>query len=157
MSRGPGFESDAKRSPRAARVPGFKHWFKIAGENHEFAFRMLRINGCIHNPAVREALIRSAIGLSAIIADLDAQALRAENQAIRIFRVNQHGENAPRGGRDEVPVRTVIRSFPEAFGSRCIDSQRAFRILQDVNGTPSRIFRNPLELRPRRAVLVELS
>jgi len=107
--------AQAERCPGVAAVLGRQERIVIKRQHYQGAFRMIAVQRHIRNVLVLEAVVRRSERRTAVRADLDAFALRSNDNFLRVLLVNDQCVDDPvaRGHTFEI---LVIHGLPETAG-----------------------------------------
>src|SRR5690242_21791129 len=95
MAKFGALQAGTKRRPGCAAILGGKEGILVEGQDNQSALGMLAVHGHIEDVLVVETVIECRESSAAVFADLNAFALRADDDALGIFRVDHDGVDDP--------------------------------------------------------------
>ncbi len=113
-------ESRAKCCPRIATILRGEESVVVEGQHDKRTFRMFPVHGYVGDMLVLEAVVGGGESSTAVIADLHAFALCADDDALRILGIDDQSVDDPITGSHALEI-LVVDSLPEAAGGSSIE------------------------------------
>ena len=120
----------AERIPSCAAIFRGEECIRVKCQNDERALRTILVHCDVENVLVMESRIRGAERCACVFRNLHALAFGADDDAVRIFRIDQNRVHDPLDRSQSLPlVDAFIGRLPKAAGRSGVERFRMLRIL----------------------------